>query len=111
MAQHGRLYGRSTRATTSRSQILDLQAGRNFRAGGPVESCRPGNRAEWRPTTMNTSAARGSVTRFARALLLAAAIFPSGRAHALERDGYSMEILVGGSPLSEYAARSTNYVE
>ena len=48
---------------------------------------------------------------FAPALFLAAALFPTGRALALDRDGYSMEILVGGAPLSEFAARGTSYVE
>jgi len=48
---------------------------------------------------------------FAPALFLVAALFPSGRALALDRDGYSMEILVGGAPLSEFEARGTSYVE
>ncbi len=41
------------------------------------------------------------------ALLLAAA----GPAHALEQRPFSMEILVNGIPLDEYAARNTTYVE
>ena len=41
------------------------------------------------------------------ALLLAAA----GPAHALEQSPVSMEILVGGIPLAEYAARNSTYVE
>src|SRR5437867_3226175 len=49
--------------------------------------------------------------RYAPALLLVASLVPTGRALALERAGYSMEILVGGTPLSQYAARGTNYVE
>ncbi len=48
---------------------------------------------------------------FAPALFLAAALSPAGRALALDRDGYSMEILVAGAPLSEFAARGTSYVE
>lgn len=48
---------------------------------------------------------------FAAALLLAAALVPTGNALALERGGYSMEILIGGTPVSEYAARGTSYVE
>ncbi len=44
---------------------------------------------------------------FTLALLLAA----TGAAHALEQSPISMEILVGGIPLAEYAARNTTYVE
>ncbi len=44
---------------------------------------------------------------FTLALLLAAA----GPAHALEQSPISMEILVDGIPLAEYAARNTTYVE
>jgi hypothetical protein len=47
----------------------------------------------------------------AAALLLAAALVPAGDALALERGGYSMEILVGGTPVYEYAARGTSYIE
>jgi len=49
--------------------------------------------------------------RFAPALLLAVALCPTGRALAVERGAYSMEILVGGTPLREIAARGTSYVE
>ena len=41
-------------------------------------------------------------------LLFLAAFMPAG---AMERASYSIEILVGGVPLEEYAARGTNYVE
>ena len=44
-------------------------------------------------------------------LLLTAALFPAGGAFAVERGGYSMEVLVDGSPLTQYVARGTNYVE
>ncbi|MEK7282810.1 MAG: hypothetical protein AAB249_03285 [Acidobacteriota bacterium] len=47
----------------------------------------------------------------APALLLAAALVPAGDALALERGGYSMEILIGGTPVYEYDARGTNYIE
>jgi hypothetical protein len=47
----------------------------------------------------------------APALLLAAALVPAGDALALERGGYSMEILIGGTPVYEYAARGTSYIE
>lgn len=47
----------------------------------------------------------------APALLLAAALVPAGDALALEHAGYSMEILIGGTPVYEYAARGTNYIE
>lgn len=48
---------------------------------------------------------------FAQALLLAAALVPSSPALAHERYRCSMEILVDGTPLREYAARGTRYVE
>ena len=48
---------------------------------------------------------------FAPALFLAAALVPAGDALALERGGYSMEILIGGTPVYEYAARGTSYIE
>jgi hypothetical protein len=47
----------------------------------------------------------------APALVLAAALVPAGEALALDRGGYSMEILIGGTPVHEYAARGTNYIE
>jgi len=47
----------------------------------------------------------------APALLLGSLLVPSGRALAVQRDAYTMEILVGGSPLTEYAARGTSYIE
>jgi hypothetical protein len=51
------------------------------------------------------------VLRFAPALLLVAALLPSSRVFAVDRGGFSMDILVGGVPLSEYAARGTTYIE
>jgi hypothetical protein len=48
---------------------------------------------------------------FAPALLLAAALAPAGNALALERGGYSMEVLIDGTPAHEYAARGTRYIE
>lgn len=48
---------------------------------------------------------------FTPALLLAAALVPTGNALALERGGYSMEVLVGGTPVYEYPARGTSYIE
>ena len=48
---------------------------------------------------------------YAAALFLAAALASTGDALALERGGYSMEILIGGIPVDEYAARGKNYVE
>jgi len=51
------------------------------------------------------------VLRFAPALLLVAALLPSSRVFAVDRGGFSMDILVGGAPLSEYAARGTTYIE
>ena len=60
---------------------------------------------------MNRNVIKLPISRYAPALLMAAVLLPSGRALALERAGCSMEILVGGTPLSQYAARGTNYVE
>ena len=51
------------------------------------------------------------MTPFAVALFLVAALVPTGDTLALERGGYSMEILIGGTPVYEYAARGTSYVE
>jgi hypothetical protein len=51
------------------------------------------------------------VLRLAPALLLVAALLPSSRVLAVDRGGFSMDIMVGGTPLSEYAARGTTYVE
>jgi len=48
---------------------------------------------------------------FAPALLLAAALAPAGNALALDRGGYSMEVLIDGTPAPEYAARGTSYIE
>ena len=48
---------------------------------------------------------------FAPALLLAAALVPAGDVLALDRGGYSMEVLIGGTPAYEYAARGTSYIE
>ena len=51
------------------------------------------------------------ITLFAAALFLAAARVPTGHAFALERGGYSMEVLIDGRPVCEYAARGKSYVE
>src|SRR5438093_5019369 len=54
---------------------------------------------------------RRAVGFSALALLLAAAALSPGRpALAMDRGGYSMEILVDGVPLPEYDARGTSYV-
>jgi len=45
------------------------------------------------------------------ALFLAAALASRGGAYAAESAGYTMEILVDGAPLQEYAARGTRYIE
>jgi len=60
---------------------------------------------------MSRSDRKLPVSSLALSLLLAAVMSPAGSALALERGGYSMEILVGGTPLHEYAARGSNYVE
>jgi hypothetical protein len=54
---------------------------------------------------------RFPITLFAPVLFLAAALAPAGDTFALERGGYTMEILVGGTPVDEYAARGKSYVE
>ncbi|MCP4898000.1 MAG: hypothetical protein GY906_13590 [bacterium] len=46
------------------------------------------------------------VAGLALVLLFAASTLP-----ALESNGYSIEVLVGGRPLTEYAARNTSYIE
>ena len=52
------------------------------------------------------------MTLLTAALLLgAAALIPTGDALALERGGYSMEILIGGTPVCEYPARGKSYIE
>jgi hypothetical protein len=48
---------------------------------------------------------------FAAALFLAAVLVPAGNASAVDRGGYSMEILVDGTPVQEFAARGKSYVE
>jgi len=48
---------------------------------------------------------------FGAALSLVAELAVTRDALALERGGYSMEILVGGIPVCEYSARGTNYIE
>jgi hypothetical protein len=60
---------------------------------------------------MNRIIRRPRTLPFVPVLLLAAALCPSGRALAMDRGGYSMDILVGGTPLQEHAARGTSYVE
>jgi hypothetical protein len=48
---------------------------------------------------------------FSAVLLLGTELVLTGNALALERGGYSMEILIGGTPLCEYPARRTSYIE
>jgi hypothetical protein len=48
---------------------------------------------------------------FIATLLLAAVLVPTGEALALERAGYSMEVLIDGTPICEYPARGRIYVE
>jgi hypothetical protein len=45
------------------------------------------------------------------ALGLAGALFARGGAYAADSAGYTMEVLVDGMPLQEYAARGTRYIE
>jgi hypothetical protein len=51
------------------------------------------------------------MTLFSVALLLEGALVPAGDALALERGGYSMEILIDGIPICEHPARGKTYVE
>jgi len=60
---------------------------------------------------MTRIVSRFPITLFAAALFLAAALIPTGQAFALERGGYSMEVLIDGAPVCEYAARGKSYVE
>jgi hypothetical protein len=48
---------------------------------------------------------------FGAALIPAAMLAPAGNAVALERGAYSMEILIDGTPVCEYPARGTSYIE
>jgi hypothetical protein len=61
--------------------------------------------------TMTRIASKSSMALFAAAMLLTAVFAPAGDALALDRGGYSMEILIGGQPVYEYAARGRSYVE
>ena len=60
---------------------------------------------------MKRTVKRLNMVLFGAALFLAAGLAVTGNALALDRGGYSMEILVGGTPVPEYPARGTNYVE
>jgi hypothetical protein len=51
------------------------------------------------------------ISVIAPAVLLAALLAPCGSVFAVQREDYTMEILVGGTPLQEYAARGTSYIE
>jgi hypothetical protein len=52
-----------------------------------------------------------SKSLFLVALFVAAALFSRGGTYASESAGYTMEVLVDGMPLQEYAARGTRYIE
>ena len=52
-----------------------------------------------------------SKSSFPWALLLAAALLSRGGTYAAESGGYTVEVLVDGMPLQEYAARGTRYIE
>ena len=54
---------------------------------------------------------RISKSSFLGALLLAAALLSRSEAYAAESAGYTVEVLVDGMPLPEYAARGTRYIE
>src|SRR5437867_3700431 len=95
---HAGTIRRSREEATSLIRPGNFQTRRRSNPSGP----RIGPR--WRCSIMTNS-------RYVPALLLVASLVPTGRALALERAGYSMEILVGGTPLSQYAARETTYVE
>ena len=60
---------------------------------------------------MTRIVSKSPITLFATALFLATALASTGDTIALERGGYSMEILIGGAPVYEYAARGKSYVE
>lgn len=54
---------------------------------------------------------RPSLTTLSAGALALAAFFVPGSARALDRGPYSVEILVDGAPVAEYAARGRTYVE
>src|SRR6185503_1042981 len=83
----------------------------NFQGRGLSNPSSPGTGPLWRWTTMTRSSRTLLQSLFAPVLLLAAALAPAGNALALDRGGYSMEVLIGGTPVHEYAARGTSYVE
>ena len=60
---------------------------------------------------MTRIVSKSPITLFATALFLATALASTCDTIALERGGYSMEILIGGAPVYEYAARGKSYVE
>ncbi len=60
---------------------------------------------------MTRIVSKSPIPLFAAAMFLATALAPTGNTLALERGGYSMEILIGGEPVYEYAARGKSYVE
>jgi len=54
---------------------------------------------------------RRAVSVIAPAVLLGSLLVPAGSALAVQSDAFSLEVLVGGTPLQEYAARGTSYIE
>lgn len=60
---------------------------------------------------MTRIVSKSPIPLFAAAMFLATALAPTGNTLALERGGYSMEILIGGEPVYEYATRGKSYVE
>src|SRR5262245_39851436 len=86
------------------------RGGRELPAPSTVYLREPGNGGLRRRDVM-PSRIRISKALPAAALLLAAVLASRGAAYAMESGGYTMEILVDGTPLQEYAARDTRYIE
>jgi hypothetical protein len=63
------------------------------------------------PRNRTTWIRRISKPLFLAALVLATALSARGGTYATEGAGYSMELLVDGTPLQEYAARGARYIE
>src|SRR5207249_925982 len=84
---------------------------RNFQSPRLSIPGSPALRASTEVDTMVRSNRRISKSLFLGALFLAVVLFSRGGTYATEGGGYTMEVLVDGIPLQEYAARGTRYIE
>jgi len=60
---------------------------------------------------MSRTVPRRAFSVIAPAVLLGSLLVPARSALAVQRDAINMEVLVSGTPLQEYAARGTSYIE